>query len=208
MQPREIPECVASLQALRIPKAWFRGFTESELEPVIAQFVADHAYFSHFVICSDDSIVTPGALEAVLERAMFRPVVSGFCNLDMGEHMQIVNLRKPPLAPYGSTDLASLYRLGEAYGQVEVPTSFVGFSLTCMTRELWQRFPFQAMSGPPGNSSDWSLSSRLWDAGVPMVGAGNAFQLHVKERWNTGDLDPRKQLVHVLAGRREVEYQP
>ena len=208
MQPREIQECLDSLRALRIPKVWFRGFTESGLEPVIQEFIADHAYFTHFVIVSDDGIVTPGALDAVLKLAVHRPVVSGYCNLDMGEHLQIVNLRRPPLEEHGSTNLDSLYRLSEVFGREEVETSFVGFSLTCMSRDLWLRFPFQAMHGPPGNSSDWSLSSRLWEAGVPMTGAGNAFQLHVKERWNAGDAGPDRGLVHVLNDVREVQFQP
>lgn len=208
MQPREIPECVNSLRQLRIPKAWFRGFTESELEPVITEFVAEHTEFTHFVIVCDDGIVTQGALDAVLDRAPYRPVVSGYCNLDLADNMQLVNLRKPPLAAYGETNTSTLYRLTEVFGNDEVPTSFVGFSLTCMTRDLWQRFPFQAMGGPPGNSSDWALSSRLWNAGVPMVGAGGAFQLHVKERWNAADTNWAKRLVHVQNGVRQVEYQP
>jgi hypothetical protein len=65
-----------------------------------------------------------------------------------------------------------------------------------MSREMWARFPFGCFgSGSRGYSSDFHLSRRLRDEGVPMVAAQAGYVTHVKERWNQLDRAESKRLM-------------
>ncbi len=72
-----------------------------------------------------------------------------------------------------------------------VPTHFAGFALTGMSREMWQRYPFQAY-GKPGCASDFNLSTRLAADDVPIVAPKAGRIHHVKDTVNCLDQDPRK----------------
>jgi hypothetical protein len=72
-----------------------------------------------------------------------------------------------------------------------------------MPRDLWRQFPFGAFGGPSSSwASDFHLSHRLRDAGVPMVAARDGYTEHLKERWLELDRDPRKRL---LVGERPAQ---
>ena len=94
LNPRRIDECIASFQALDIPRAWLTGYTESELEEVFPRLVEESAY-SHYVVVSDDVVATQAALDAVLRLLDQHPVVTGYCNLAEGN--ELVNLLRTPL---------------------------------------------------------------------------------------------------------------
>jgi GT2 family glycosyltransferase len=67
---------------------------------------------------------------------------------------------------------------------------------TCMSREMWREFPFGCFgTGSRGYSSDFHLSRRLRDAGVPMVAARDGYVTHVKEQWNKLDRGEGRQLL-------------
>jgi hypothetical protein len=76
-----------------------------------------------------------------------------------------------------------------------VPTYLAAMCLTGMSHEMWERFAFTTYwDGPPGSASDYMLSRELFDAGVPIVAAREAFVWHVKEEWNRADQEERKRL--------------
>jgi len=96
MNPRRIPECMASLEALPIRRAWLQRYTEWELQSVIASIVEDEAiHFTHLGLVSDDVIVSPEALAAVLDVARVHDVATGYCRLDSTH--PLVNVTKRPV---------------------------------------------------------------------------------------------------------------
>ncbi len=210
LNPRDIPECIDAFRALNVSKAWLTGFTERELVEQLAEVVESTTY-SHYLLVSDDVIVTAGALTAVLDALKAaHPVVTGWCNLGRGEHR--VNLTKSPLEGFGNTGREPLLRSYDFYEWTEVlahpsssvPTFFTGMCLTAMSRRMWQTYPFDCY-GDMGAASDFHLSLRLQDAGVPIVAAKAGFCFHVKDNWPDAEIvDPAKALIHVETGVRSV----
>ena len=206
MNPRDIPDAVAAFRALDVRRAWLQGYTEWQLVDVIRSLVDDPDIpFSHLVLVADDVVVRQPALDAVLEQArMGRPVVTGWCRLDATH--PLVNITDGPLV--GDTPTPGAYNFRRFAEVVADPspairTGFVGFALTCMPRAMWQRFPFGAFGGPSCSwSSDFHLSIRLRDAGVPMVAARDGGTEHLKERWQKLDTAPEKRL---LVGERPAQ---
>jgi len=195
LNPRNITECMDAFRALDIPKAWMTGYREYDLVVPMADLVNVTDY-SHYIVISDDAVVRQPALNAVL--ALLEdghPVATGWSNLDCVEAK--VNLQRTPLqSPVPLVTGWDLYHFAEVMGYPEpvVPTFFGGMCLTGMSRELWQRFPFNCY-GRPGGGSDYHLCWRLQEAGVPIAAAREGFVFHVKERWAEGDLDPKKRLL-------------
>lgn len=199
LNPRRIPECVASIEALDVDRCWFRNLSEWDVAGPFAETV-DATSYRFYLVVSDDGIVTDAAVElvvALLEDG--HPAVTGYCNLDEGS--RFANLTKQPLTGDvpGEGSYGPLYTVDEADGWPEpaVPTGFMGMSVTGMGRDLWREFPFAAFGGPwpsPSFASDFHLSSRLRDAGVPMVAARGAFTEHVKVRVNERDDTPGREI--------------
>jgi len=198
--PRQIPECIDAFNALDVRRAWLSNYTEWELIGVMASIMRDETIpFTHAVLCADDCIVSQGALDAVLEAARREDgcAVTGYCRLD-ATHPE-VNVTRRPLM--GEVPVAGAYDFWRYDDVREWPapvfdTGFVGFALTCMSREMWRRFPFGVFGGPEQSwSSDFHLSMRLRDAGVPMVAARDGYVLHVKEQWQRLDRAPEKRLL-------------
>ena len=195
LNPRDIRECVESIAALDIDKAWLTGYSEYGLISVIADLI-DETDYSHYLVLSDDAIASQHALEAVLELLWNHPVATGFSNLDCVEPW--VNLAKTPLIGRNpGAGAYNLYQWAEVLGYPSpvVPTYFAGMCLTGMSRELWQQFPFDCYNGDPGNASDFSLCLRLQDAEIPIVAAREGFVYHVKELWSKPDQEERKKLL-------------
>jgi hypothetical protein len=125
------------------------------------------------------------------------PVVTGWCRLDSTH--PLVNITDGPL--HGDVPTAGAYRFRRFRDVVEypepvVPTGFAGFALTCMSRDLWRQFPFGAYGGPSSSwSSDFHLSARLRDAGIPIVAAREGYVEHLKERWGELDRAPQARLL-------------
>jgi len=199
MAPREITEAVDAFRRLPIRRAWLERYTEWELVDVLRSIVDDDAIpFTHMLLCADDVVVTPEALAAVLDLAAAgHPVVTGWCRLDATH--PLANITDGPLVGDDPTPEAYPFRRADevaAYPSPVVPTGFAGFALTCMSRDLWRRFPFGAYGGPSCSwSSDFHLSRRLRDAGVPIVAARDGYVRHLKERWGKLDTDPRARLM-------------
>ena len=193
LNPRRISECLDSLAALDIPKAYLTGYTERGLVDPFNGVIKTTDY-SHYLVISDDGVVRQDALDAVLDLLSGHPVATGWCNID--SELPTVNLTRSPLtgdAPHPNA--YDLYHWATVMGwpSEEVPTFFAGGCLTGMSRELWQRFPFDCY-GELGNGSDFHLCLRLQQAEIPIGAARSGFVYHVKETWNRGDREVRKHL--------------
>lgn len=200
--PRQIPECIDAFLALDVRRAWLSNYTEWGLVSVMDSLMRDESiHFTHAILCADDCVVSQRALDAVLSVQREHPdaAVTGFCRLDYS-HPE-VNVTKRPLM--GDVPVAGAYDFWRYDEIVDWPgparaivTGFVGFALTCMSREMWRRFPFGVFGGPEQSwSSDFHLSMRLRDAGVPMLVARDGYVVHLKEQWNKLDTSPRARLL-------------
>jgi len=209
MHPRNIPECIHAFERLDVRRAWLSRFTEYELQSVIASIVDDDGIaFSHLAIVSDDCVVTQDALEAVFGLARSHDVATGYCRLATG-HPSVNLTRRPLMGDTPSAGAYDFYTYDEVagYDSEVVPTGFAGFAVTIMPREMWKRYPFQVFGGEASpHASDFALSIRLRDAGVPIVAARSGYVEHVKSVVNTTDRLPgRELLVGVEPARVEVE---
>lgn len=196
-QVREIPECVRSWEKLATPVAYLRGYPMIDLPPVMQQFV-DITDYDPILMCADDCVISQYAVDAVLELLEDgHPVVTGWCRLDRNH--PLVNLSTLPLTDETpGPDSYAFPPINDVLSHPEsaYPTHFVGMSLTGMSRDMWQRFPLDAYSHRgQAWASDYHLSRRLAAEGVPMVAARDGYVEHVKERWNEGDIDPRKRIL-------------
>jgi GT2 family glycosyltransferase len=199
MNPRQIPECLSAFKKLDVRKAWLQNYAEQELVEVIASIVRDESiHFTHLCIVADDCIVTQPALDAVLKFSrQGDPVVTGYCRLD-STHPDVNITRRPLMGETPTVGAYDFYSFAEveAWPDETLPTGFVGFALTCMSRDMWREFPFGCFAnGPRGYASDFHLTRRLRDAGVPMVAAREGYVTHVKEQWNKLDRAPEKRLM-------------
>jgi hypothetical protein len=173
---------------LAMDRLWVRNMDELDIEKSWPAILDAASAYDRMILISDDGVVRQHALDAVVGLLDDgRPVVTGYSNLDATDLR--VNLNRIPLLEQSEPDQYDFYTLGEVlcWPDRAVPTTFCGFALTGMSRELWARFPFNANYG-----SDFSLSRRLGAQGIPIVGARDAFVWHVKEKWNQRDQDPRK----------------
>lgn len=203
LRPRDIPRCIAAIGALDVDKLWFEYMTEASIAGIFAPSinVAEARGYTHAVLLSDDTVPSQDALDLVLAHALDpnRQVVTAYCNLD--QELPFVNITK---RPFGNLHLSAkddydFYTRAEvdAHAGRLVPTFFAGACLTCMPIELWKRYPFQVLGGKghPGYASDYRLSVRLQQDGMPIVAPRGAFVEHVKEVWNKRDLSPEKRLL-------------
>lgn len=200
MNPRQIPECISAFKALDVRKAWLSNYSEWELVEVIASIVRDETIpFTHAILVADDCVVGQPALDAVLAFAREGkwPALTGYCRLDE-THPEVNITRRPLLGDRPSPGAYDFYRYDEVRRDRHelIGTGFMGFALTCMTRQMWTRFPFGVYgSAQQSWSSDFHLSVRLRDAGVPMYAVRDAYVRHVKETWNMLDTAREKRLL-------------
>jgi hypothetical protein len=207
MNPRQIPRCLEAIRGLDVPQTWLTGFTEKELETVIP-LVLDKWKARRYAIVSDDTIPTQEALDAVLALHDRNPahVVTGYCPLATGSPYVNVSRIPPTDETPGENSYLWATRWWATTRRHPFNTYLAGMALTVMTRQLWRRFPFQTY-GPadgPGWASDYHLSRRLYQAGIPIRVPPAGLIDHVKEQWNRPDTSPAKRLV---LGARTVTYQ-
>jgi hypothetical protein len=200
MHAREIPQCMAGFQSLKIDKAWFRGYTEQQLEAALAKFVEETDY-DNYLLASDDLVPTQPPLDVVLKGLENHQVYTGYCNMSPTIYRGTVRF-KPIHGTqtfYVATHMfRQLYPLTQAmrfnsFAQLkdivakngEFRTYFMGNVYTGMRRELWLKFPFRVYHPPwdkapmHGFGSDMELSMRLIKAGIPMYCHSNAFVYHL-----------------------------
>jgi hypothetical protein len=196
LNPRQIPSCIQAIRALDIPTCWLTNMTEPAAAQAANRIIRGTT-FTHYAVLSDDTQPTQAALDLVLGTAAEgHPAVTGYCNLDENEQLDIVNLTQNTLPP--PPPQASSYQF-LTRGQAEkqhgplIPTTFAGLALTTLTRELWLKHPLHVSAN--GGQMDYTLSHALAVHGTPIVAPNGAYVHHVKERWNTRDRHPLKQLL-------------
>lgn len=173
---------MAAFEALPVPKVYVRNWTERQIadnwDEILRACDAEKV-----LVVSDDALVSRRALESVLGLLEEHPVATGWCPLAEGHELcnlatNVLRDGQPNVNDY------SFIRISDVKGLVR--TSFAGMCVTGMSRELWERFPFDCYS-VPGFASDYHLSLRLQQAGVPIVSHEAARCEHVKAVWNRRD---------------------
>jgi hypothetical protein len=184
MNARDIPECMDSYRRLTTDVAYMTGYTIAELVPIHAEIIRTTDYDAYINV-SDDCVVTQSAVDAVVDLlASGHPAVTGWCRLRKGS--PLANLSDSPLvgAPPDrhGFDFPSVGRVRKWPDKI-YPTHFMGMALTGLTREMWERFPYGCwkITHDRGHGSDTHLSTRLRDAGIPMVCARDGYVEHMKE---------------------------
>lgn len=198
MNPRKIDECVQSYHGLEVDKAWLVGYDENNLNVPVAKVVEETNY-DYYVMVSDDVVITPRAFEAIRETASPDLVNTGWTNVDMTyEGVRMSSVIRTPFPNYDPKPVAADYDWipirQVVTGDQLRRTWFAGMCLTCMSRDMWLRFPFQTYGPHWGRSSDFELSWRLQEAGIPVYAVRDAGVFHVKEVTNQTDTEKRKAL--------------
>lgn len=186
--PRRIPAAVAAFDALDADIAYISGGNEAQACALWPEVMAGSEY-DHLIVCADDCIVTQEAFDAVagaLEDGV--EVATGWCTLDSTHPLS--NLTDRPVTGDTPHEDAYHFMLADDVREQEplFPTGFAGLALTGMSREMWERFPM-ACYGPDsvGWASDFHLSVRLRDAGIPVTAVRDGFVQHLKQRWQHHD---------------------
>lgn len=188
MNPREIPECMMLIDRLLVDRVYMRGFLEKELEPVVAAIV-DQTGYDYYSIVSDDAFIPLQAWNAVEAGVRHYDAYTGWCT--MKGDVRITNLMFTPLpgvVPPNSLKALPYATVEDVYHhkEEEFRTYLNGFCITSMTRDLWKQFPFKCYPSVVkginiGRSSDYHLSWRLQDAGIPMMTGKASLCWHLKE---------------------------
>lgn len=200
LNPRSIKVCLDSIEGLDIRKVFLRGWSE--------RAIADRAWplimkthlkgFDWIWIVSDDVIVRQQALDAVRRLVSQAPVITGYSQRSHTEW--VVNLTREPLKgshPHPDSYNFMEYKDVVSYPSSMIPTWFTGMSLTGMSYENWERFPFDCFYDP-GYASDFHLSLRLQEAGIPIVAAREAHAYHWRTDWvSTNNPDDESPLVGI-----------
>jgi hypothetical protein len=213
LNPRDIPYCMSALRALAVPKVWLSYMIEKDAARAFNEAVQASDY-DRYVLISDDCEPTQAGLDAVLAlHDEGYPVATGYSNFDTvrqsdGSYVDKapwVNLCWPgPLRPPppGLSHYRFMMR-SEVNAMPDgepIVTAFTGLSFTCMSREMWLRFPATPCLAT-GGQMDYQLSYDLQQLDVPIVAAKGGFVQHVKDEWGVWpDKMPEKQL---LVGLRE-----
>lgn len=184
MQPREIPVAIESYKKLNIPKVWFQAFTERQVVEEINKYVQRTNYDTYYII-SDDAIVTDEALSLIrLYANNGFDVVTGWCRLS--EQNSLINIVKKPLTRLnGVQAIPADYCLytEEEIREIPVPifrTWFSGFVFTGIKRELFLKYPL-ITNAATGCQSDFELSYRLQQDGIPIFVVRDASIIHLKK---------------------------
>jgi hypothetical protein len=198
LNPRYLPECLLSIEQVRCPKAWVRGYTEEQLQRVLPDLI-DRTDYAFYLVVSDDVVISGEALDGVLRLLREgHPVVTGYCNLD--PHAGMVALTKSP--PVDASPVESSYdwyTLEAIHGwpvEEPIPTHFAGMALTGMSRQMWRRFPWRCFAEQAaGWAADYHLALRLRDAGIPIVAPRDGFVYHTKPDWRVPDTLQRRRIL-------------
>jgi hypothetical protein len=198
MNARDITRCLDSYRKLSIDKVYFRGYTEKQLEGPINRFVHETDY-DNYVIISDDQVIEQDTLDLVCRNIREDRVVTGYCVLPGG----FVNLCYAPLKdPRPKKSSYSWMKVEdvETFPGDLAPTTFAGFFLTTMSRQMWLDFPFRAYGPVPrqmqslsrhlpqygkvgeslrGYASDYNLCYRLGKKGVKIYAVKGALVEHL-----------------------------
>lgn len=199
MNGRCIPAVMQSFEELQgVTVCYIRGRTEMEIAELFPVILRQWERSSGLVgVVSDDVVVTQRTVDRVfdLSAKIGGAPASGWCCLDSTS----------PIASVCCNDLVDTNPQPSSY-ELETAewvrshaepfrASFAGLALHVMDRGMWDWYPFGAYGdGKRSWASDYHLSRRLNQDGVPILVDPDAFVLHLKERWQCRDRAPEKQL--------------
>ena len=208
MQPRQIDVVIDSIKDnVKIPKVWFKAYTEPEVMEEMNKFVRKTNY-SHYIIVGDDAIVYKKAVDTVLKYGEMDKyeVFTGWMNM----HLVEPSLSRKPWGKltFEDYDLSEestvcwgefpLMKSAWAPTREEYPpwvsvkdmmngpqkirqTSMANFGLSCARRELFLEFPLRTHQS--GKASDHEWSNRLHTAGIKIWTHPDAFIKHLRRGW-------------------------
>jgi hypothetical protein len=194
MNPRTIPQCMKAINALDIPKVFLKNWSERQLVDVIAD-VVESADFDTIGLLSDDTVPPQSSLDLVLDAFEPSAVYTGYCNID--ELDGNVNLSSKPLRiqeQAGADCYTFPTREHVEKGKGLFRSYFTGFAFTFMSRDMWLQYPFDCV-GDPGYQSDYRLSVRLQQDGVPIWAPRGAFMEHLRRGQSTQHLTGGKVVI-------------
>lgn len=187
MNVRDIHPVKQAFAQLPIAKIWLTGYTEAQLAESVFEYAIRETDFDRYLVCSDDILVRQPTLDAVTG------ALDGGCEVATGYSQRThtdwtVNVTNGPLRdshPASEAYRFMKYRDVVSWPEPLVPTWFAGFSLTGMSRDMWQRFPFGCFTEgqPTGYASDFHLSRRLQDERIPIYAVREAFAYHWRHEW-------------------------
>ena len=195
MQPRDIHECINSIREnVKIPKVWFRAFTEEQVMYEMNCFIESTKY-SHYIINADDVIVYKDSMDTILKYAQMDEyeVVTGWMNMHLEEDgsfskISTVQFGNFPAPKDINGPVRSEYPPKMSVEDVLnspkeiMQTSMAPFAMSCARRELFMRFPLQTHLN--GVSSDHHFSYRLQKAGIKVWTHPDAFIKHLRRGWS------------------------
>lgn len=166
------------------------GYTEGELAAgVFAQALNLYPH-DYYLVASDDLIVRWAAVQAVIPKLSPDWCTTGYCQFTHTDWR--VNVTRRPLVgdtpSHASYDFLSFHEM--VSGPATRRTWFAGMSLTGMSVEMWQEFPFDCFTDEHGRgyASDFHLSKRLQAADVPVQAVRDGFAYHWRhEQAHTND---------------------
>ena len=206
MNARAIPECISSFKSLKgIDKAWFRGFTELQLENEISKFISLTNY-DYYVINSDDTIVTQENISLIKNNANPNCMVSGWVKMSMSSGRASIQLKDTRLRylmfivawTYGKFCPNNIKRLllNFAKDTTVIKASdveklpdvfrvyFHGMAFGCMSREMWIKYPFRVyhsrLSWVEKSGSDINICERLNRNNIPMYVIKKCYIVHLR----------------------------
>lgn len=215
MQPRMIPEVVASLENLSIEKVFFRGFDEKTVCKEINKFVKQTDY-THYIISADDIIFDRQACSNVLnesERLYNKDetkIITGWCNMYIEKDqslselcnicekpLTLKNRKYPLLEDYLFSKTADIFLKNENF-----ETFLTSFAFSCIPKEILEKFEMKTYSCPSGLgcSSDHNISFRMYsEEGISATTNRNMFFKHLKrslnqptkQNWIVGKMTPQ-----------------
>ncbi len=186
---------MGAFEAAPLDVAYIQGAREAQALPEVTRLMQAGGY-DRYLIVADDVIVTPEAIQAVVDLSREQPtsIVTGYCNLDA--ESTLVNITRtylkgdePVVEAYDFYDVSEL-----DVDSDWVCSGFAGFALTCIPAVLVDRVAPLGWFGDDGYASDFHLSKRLERAGIPIIAPVAGFVHHVKERWNQPDKAHTKRL--------------
>ena len=163
LQPREIAQCLASLEALPIDKVWFRAFGERQLVEPINRFIQDTQY-ENYLIVADDVVASRRAFDTVMDLLRTYDGATGYCRLAVDSPW--VNVTRAPFRlPDGQMPVIGdydFYHIEEVrqFAHPQFLTWFGGWALTGLRRDLWREVPFR-VNPSSGMQSDYETFARF-----------------------------------------------
>ena len=224
MQPRRIDEAINSLKEnIDIPKVWFQAYTEPQVMAEMNKFVRE-SNFSHYIVMSDDGIVSKKAADTILkygEKISYKEVFTGWMNMHIEEDgsfskistvcpgtfpPKIFSTRNGP-GREGYPPWKSMEWVKKQEGFI--PTAMANFAMSIARREMFLRFPLGVH--PNGCASDHHWSYRLQNAGIKVWTHPEAFIKHLRRGWHpwrmnwlVGNVKP--QIIHEGKWRSREHY--